>query len=61
VDATIFVVRLSFSQRGGTRSAMQLLYDRQVNVLGVVLNGLNSKVDGYHYYSYSDYYYSKPA
>ena len=58
VDAVLFVVRLGFSRRGGSRSAMQLLYDRQVNVLGVVLNGLNPTVDGYHYYSYSDYYYS---
>ena len=59
LDAVVFVVRLGFSRRTGSRNAMELLYERQVNLLGVILNDVNPAVDGYHYYSYSDYYYYK--
>ena len=56
LDATVFVVRMGFSNRTGSANALQLLYERQVNVLGAVVNDVNPSVDGYHYYSYSDYY-----
>jgi capsular exopolysaccharide synthesis family protein len=56
LDAVILIVRLGFTRRATLRRAMTLLYERQVNVLGVVLNDVNPTVDGYHYYSYSDYY-----
>ena len=56
LDAAIFVVRMGFSRRTGSTNALQLLYERQVNVLGAVLNDVNPAVDGYHYYSYTDYY-----
>lgn len=56
LDAVIFVVRLGFSRRATVSRATALLYERQVNVLGAVLNDVNPTVDGYHYYSYSDYY-----
>ena len=56
LDAVVFVVRLGFSRRTASRNALALLYERQVNVLGAILNDVNPSVDGYHYYSYSDYY-----
>ena len=59
LDAAIFVMRMGFSRRTGSRNALDLLYERQVNVLGAVVNDMNPTVDGYYYYSYSDYY-SKP-
>lgn len=56
IDATIFVVRLSYTSARLTRKALELLYDRQVNVPGVILNFVDTSLPEYYYYQYSEYY-----
>ncbi len=58
VDATIFVVRLSQTLARQSRKALDLLYERQANVIGVILNCADPKMPEYkYYYQYSQYYY----
>jgi len=35
---------------------MELLYNRQVNVPGVILNFVDTSLPEYYYYQYSEYY-----
>src|ERR1051326_3426043 len=56
IDATLFVVRLSHTSARLVRKALQLLYDRQVNVPGVILNFVDTSLPEYYYYQYSEYY-----
>jgi polysaccharide biosynthesis transport protein len=56
IDATLFVVRLSHTSARLTRKALELLYNRQVNVPGVILNQVDTSLSEYYYYQYSDYY-----
>jgi succinoglycan biosynthesis transport protein ExoP len=56
IDATLFVVRLSFTSARLTRKSLELLYNRQVNVPGVILNYVDTSLPEYYYYQYSDYY-----
>jgi len=56
IDATLFVVRLSHTSARLTRKALQLLYDRQVNVPGIILNFVDTSLPEYYYYQYSEYY-----
>jgi capsular exopolysaccharide synthesis family protein len=56
IDATIFVVRLAYTSARLTRKALDLLYSRQVNVPGVVLNFVDTSLPEYYYYQYSEYY-----
>jgi polysaccharide biosynthesis transport protein len=56
IDATLFVLRLSHTSARLTRKALQLLYDRQVNVPGVILNFVDTSLPEYYYYQYSEYY-----
>jgi polysaccharide biosynthesis transport protein len=60
IDATLFVVRLSYTSARLTRKALELLYSRQVNVPGVILNYVDTSLPEYYYYQYSEYY-SAPA
>jgi capsular exopolysaccharide synthesis family protein len=60
VDATLFVVRMSLSSARSSRKALEFLYNRQVNVLGVVLNGVTATGGEHGYYEYSDYH-DKPS
>src|SRR5438876_1193608 len=60
IDATIFVVRLSYTSARLTKKALELLYGRQVNVPGVILNFVDTSLPEYYYYQYSEYY-STPA
>jgi capsular exopolysaccharide synthesis family protein len=58
VDATIFVVRLSQTLARQSRKALDLLYERQANVIGVILNCADPTMPEYkYYYQYSQYYY----
>jgi polysaccharide biosynthesis transport protein len=61
IDATLFVVRLSHTSARLTRKALQLLYDRQVNVPGVILNFVDTSLPEYYYYQYSEYYHLPAA
>src|SRR5256885_3520828 len=56
IDATIFVVRLSYTSARLTKKALELLYSRQVNVPGVILNYVDTSLPEYYYYQYSEYY-----
>lgn len=59
LDATIFVVRIGESSMHASRKSLELLYDRQVNVLGAVLNVVPSGGEEYSYYNYAGYYHAK--
>ncbi|MDQ6939837.1 MAG: CpsD/CapB family tyrosine-protein kinase, partial [Verrucomicrobiota bacterium] len=61
IDATLFVVRLSYTSARLTKKAMELLYNRQVNVPGVILNYVDTSLPEYYYYQYSEYYNTPPA
>ncbi len=57
IDATVFVVRAGVSSSRLTRSALDALRRRQVNVLGLVLNAADGKSAEYYYYhKYGEYY-----
>jgi succinoglycan biosynthesis transport protein ExoP len=58
IDATLFVVRLSYTSARLTRKGLELLYSRQVNVPGVILNFVDTSLPEYYYYQYSEYYMS---
>jgi polysaccharide biosynthesis transport protein len=60
IDATLFIVRLSYTSARLTRKALELLYSRQVNVPGVILNFVDTSLPEYYYYQYSEYY-TEPA
>ncbi len=55
-DGTLMVIRASFTSARLTRNALQALYQRQVNVLGLILNCVDTEVPGYYYYQYPKYY-----
>jgi succinoglycan biosynthesis transport protein ExoP len=56
IDATLFVVRLSYTSARLVRKGLELLYDRQVNVPGIILNFVDTSLPEYYYYQYSEYY-----
>ncbi len=56
VDATLFVVRMSSTMARLTAKALDQLYDRQVNVVGVILNRSSTSLKEYTYYNYASYY-----
>jgi succinoglycan biosynthesis transport protein ExoP len=60
IDATLFVVRLSYTSARLTRKALELLYSRQVNVPGIILNFVDTSLPEYYYYQYSEYYNTPP-
>jgi capsular exopolysaccharide synthesis family protein len=62
IDATVFVVRAGVSSARLTRSALDALMKRQVNVLGLVLNAADGKSAEYYYYhKYGEYYSHSPS
>ena len=61
IDATLFVVRLSHTSARLTRKSLELLYNRQVNVPGVILNFVDTSLPEYYYYQYSEYYNPRPT
>jgi succinoglycan biosynthesis transport protein ExoP len=56
IDATLLVVRLSYTSARLANKALELLYSRQVNVPGVILNYVDTSLPEYYYYQYSEYY-----
>ena len=56
IDATLFIVRLSYTSARLVRKSLELLYNRQVNVPGVILNCVDTSLPEYYYYQYSEYY-----
>jgi capsular exopolysaccharide synthesis family protein len=55
-DGSIMVMRAGFTSARLTRNAVQALYQRQVNVLGIILNCVDAEMPDYYYYRYPKYY-----
>lgn len=55
-DGALMVVRAQFTSARLTRNAINTLYQRQVNVLGLILNCLDAETPDYYYYRYPKYY-----
>ncbi|HEY1662531.1 MAG TPA: polysaccharide biosynthesis tyrosine autokinase [Verrucomicrobiae bacterium] len=56
VDGTLFVVRSRFSRANIVKEALEMLYQRQANILGLILNRTDATDRSYHYYKYSEYH-----
>ncbi len=56
MDGTLFVVRSHFSRSNMVKEALELLYQRQATVLGLILNRTDATGRSYHYYKYSEYH-----
>jgi succinoglycan biosynthesis transport protein ExoP len=56
IDATLFVVRLSFTPAKLTRKSLEVLYNRQANIPGLILNQVDTSSPEFVYYQYSEYY-----
>jgi Mrp family chromosome partitioning ATPase len=55
-DGTLFVVRSRFSNARVVRQALELLFQRQAKVLGLVLNRADTSARSYYAYKYAEYY-----
>ena len=58
IDATLFVVRMSFTSAKMTRKSLEILYDRQANIPGLILNQVDTASPEFVYYQYSEYYHA---
>ncbi|MCF7788511.1 MAG: polysaccharide biosynthesis tyrosine autokinase [Prosthecobacter sp.] len=58
LDSVLFVVRMSSTMARLSGKALDLLYERQVNIGGVILNRSSSNLKEYTYYNYASYYYA---
>ena len=56
VDGVLFVIRAEHTSARVARAALELLYHRQVRVLGLVFNAVRPTSSDYYYYKYRDYY-----
>jgi capsular exopolysaccharide synthesis family protein len=56
MDGTIFVVRADYTSARLARAALDLLYQRQVKVIGLVFNAVRPTTLDYYYYKYQAYY-----
>ncbi len=61
VDTVLFVVRMSSTMARLSGKALDSLYERQVNVGGVILNRASTSLKEYTYYNYASYYYTPAA
>jgi capsular exopolysaccharide synthesis family protein len=61
VDGVLFVIRAIFTSARVARAALDLLYQRQVRVLGLIFNAVPPRSIDYYYYKYRDYYRTYPA
>jgi capsular exopolysaccharide synthesis family protein len=61
LDASIFVVRFSHSSARASKRALELLRDRQANVIGIVCNDVSQTHDEYYQYKYPEYYGSQAS
>ncbi|CAN5332768.1 polysaccharide biosynthesis tyrosine autokinase [soil metagenome] len=61
IDKTLFVIRMSSTNARLSAKALDLLYDRQVSVGGVILNRASTSLKEYSYYGYANYYTKGPA
>ena len=55
-DGALMVIRAGFTSARLVRNSVNAMYQRQVNVLGLVLNSVNTELPDYYYYRYPKYY-----
>lgn len=55
-DGVLMVIRAQFTSAKLTLNALNALYQRQVNVLGLILNCVDTETPDYYYYRYPKYY-----
>lgn len=55
-DGTLMVLRASFTSARLVHNSLNALYQRQVNVLGLILNCVDTEMPDYYYYRYPKYY-----
>jgi len=56
VDGTLFVVRNRFSHSRMVRQALDLLFQRQARVLGLIFNRADASSRSHYFYKYAQYY-----
>jgi succinoglycan biosynthesis transport protein ExoP len=57
VDGVIFIIRAEYTSARVAQAALDMLYQRKVRILGLVLNSVRPSAGDYHYYyRYKDYY-----
>jgi len=56
VEGVLFVIRANYTSARVARAALDLLYQREVSVLGLVFNSVETDATEYYYYRYKDYY-----
>lgn len=55
-DGVLMVIRAQFTSAKLTQNSLGTLYQRQVNVLGLILNCVDTETPDYYYYRYPKYY-----
>jgi len=58
VDGVLFVMRNKFTSADTARHALELLYERQAKVLGLIFNRADAHSRGYDYYKYAKFYHN---
>jgi Mrp family chromosome partitioning ATPase len=61
LDASVFIVRFYDSSARVSKRALELLRDRQANVIGVVCNDVSQVHGEYYQYKYTEYYGSRQS
>ena len=56
IEGVIFVIRSGYTSTRIAHAALDLLYQRDVNVLGLVFNGVQAEGSEYYFYKYKDYH-----
>ena len=59
-EGVVFVIRANFTSARIARAALDLLYQRRVNILGIALNAVAADSSEYYYYKYKSYYTDSP-
>lgn len=55
VEGVIFVIRAGQTSARVAHAALDVLYQREVNILGLVFNGVESTATEYYFYKYQNY------
>jgi capsular exopolysaccharide synthesis family protein len=61
LDAAMFIIRFSHSSTRLSKKAIELLRDRQANVIGLVCNDVSQAHQEYYHYKYPEYYGSQTS
>ncbi|MEO0454824.1 MAG: polysaccharide biosynthesis tyrosine autokinase, partial [Verrucomicrobiota bacterium] len=61
VDGVIMVMRSSFTSSRLTQTSLDQLRQRQANIIGIVINCINTSLPDYYHYEYYRSYYQEPV